>query len=57
MSAKDTAAVSTRPVQPRCIRPVGDRLCNHPLSFHGKNKGRCRALGCPCTKWAQPGKE
>lgn len=37
-----------RPVQPLCGWTGKGSVCRHSLSFHGKDKARCRALGCHC---------
>lgn len=36
--------------QPRCANVVDGRPCNHSKSFHGKDGGRCKALGCKCDR-------
>jgi hypothetical protein len=56
--------------QPKCAHVIDKKtgkLCNHPMSFHGKVReggrsgrgagGRCKALGCHCTKWVAPAEE
>jgi hypothetical protein len=38
---------------PRCSRAG----CNHAISFHGRERGRCRVMGCRCAGWAERGLE